>query len=704
MTSSDQQRQTPSAGRPRGSGTAARDGLEGLTADIPASVFALSHEGLILDANECFLQYIGASLADLRGGVVPIHPDDVGSLKAAVGQGQHPAEPVTVEFRLRRRDGEYRWQHGSAGPAAPGPHQSSMSSVVVAFDCHDEKKERDALAGSEARYRALIETMPELVGVVDIVGRGQFRNRAFYEYTGLSEDQALDWWNQGLVLREDVLAVAADWQAKTSRGLPASAEVRVRRHDGEHRWHLVQAAPLDSPRHWVLIATDIHDRKTAEQALRDALAQRDRAAELHQSTEEQLMLLVEASSTLIGSLELEEMMPRILGLSMRLIAADAYALWAVDDDATWRVLTSAGLSPEYLADASVNVRTASTPQSLELMAIEDVRSSPLVEDRTAAYARESIESLLVLPLIVGGVSAGTLTFYYRRRHAFSDSDIRVSTALANLTASAIQLARLNENNARLYREAELIADDLRKANSVKDEFLGMVSHELKTPITMILGGSDVLTRFDAQINPADRATALRDIHESARRLGQLVDNLLNLSRLEVGKLADLEPVLIRYEVERVVAEYRVREPDRNFAVFMEPGTTPVIAEPTIVRQVLENLISNAVKYSPPRTPIEVAAQRHGHEVILSILDRGVGITEDEAERVFEPFYRSERTSRVASGAGIGLTVCRRLIEAQGGRISAAPREGGGSVFSITLSVDLAVDAIDPDLRTDGGEP
>jgi PAS domain S-box-containing protein len=668
---------------------------------IPASVFALSPDALIVDANECFLQYVGASLADVRAGLIPIHPDDIQSLQQALALGQQPADLVSVEFRLRRQDGAYRWQRGSARTAsAPDPSRS----VVVAFDFHDEKRARDALAASEARYRALIEAMPELVGVVDIVGRGHFRNRAFYEYTGLTDDQALDWWNQGLVLREDVLAVADEWQAKTSRGLPASAEVRVRRRDGEHRWHLVQAAPLDSLRHWVLIATDIHDRKIAEQALLDALAQRDHTAELHRSTEEQLMLLVEASSTLIESLELEEMIPRILGLSMRLIAADAYALWAADGDTHWRVLTSAGLSPEYLAEASVASATVMTPRDLELMAIEDVRASPLLAERIPAYDRESIVSLLVLPLVVGGVSAGTLTFYYRQRHTFSDSDLRVSTALANLTASAMQLARLNDNNERLYRDAARIADDLRKANSVKDEFLGMVSHELKTPITMILGGSDVLSRFDAQINPADRATALRDIHESARRLGQLVDNLLNLSRLEVGKLVDLEPVLIRYEVERVVAEYRTREPDRRFTMALETGATPVIAEPTIVRQVLENLISNAVKYSPPGAPIDVATQRHEHELILSVLDRGVGITEEESELVFEPFYRSERTSRVASGAGIGLTVCRRLIEAQGGHIWAAPRDGGGSVFSITLSVDLAVDAVDPDLGADDGEP
>ena len=119
--------------------------------------------------------------------------------------------------------------------------------------------------------------------------------------------------------------------------------------------------------------------------------------------------------------------------------------------------------------------------------------------------------------------------------------------------------------------------------------------------------------------------------------------------------------------------------------------SPVNADPTNFQHVLENLLSNAVKYSPPGSPIDLVMERREDELVISVLDRGKGITNEEATRIFEPFYRSKRTSHVTAGAGVGLAVCRRLAEAQGGRIWAQPREGGGSAFSIALPVDTGAE-------------
>ena len=175
----------------------------------------------------------------------------------------------------------------------------------------------------------------------------------------------------------------------------------------------------------------------------------------------------------------------------------------------------------------------------------------------------------MLPLSVGGENTGTLTFYYRTPRAFGDAEVRIATALANLTASALGLARLHRGERQIREGLEKANDqlvsltqELREANAVKDEFLGMVSHELKTPITMILGGSEVLWKYGDLVSAEDRVAALSDINESAKRLSQLIDNLLLLSRLEVGGQIELEPILVRYEIERVVANYRKREPNR----------------------------------------------------------------------------------------------------------------------------------------------
>ena len=533
---------------------------------------------------------------------------------------------------------------------------------------------------SDEPYHSLIDAIPALVAVLDATGKSLYRNRSFYEYSGFTDEQALDWWNEGLVLREDVSAAAPDWRRAAAAGRPTQAEMRVRRSDGAYRWHLVRAVPIASLEQWLLVATDIHDRKVAEVELTAALASKDEAVRQHRAAEEQLTLLVEASSALVGSLELDEMAPRILRISARLIAADAYALWSLADDRReWRMLTSSGLSSEYLASASLISVDDIAPLD-DAIIVEDVEQAPLVTNRLRLYRQAGIRSLLVLPLTIDGAVAGTLTFYYMERHHFSAAELRIGTALANLTASAMRLTRLRG-------EQEQIAADLREANAVKDEFLGMVSHELKTPITTILGMADVLAKHGDRISAADRDASLGDIRENATRLHQLIDNLLLLSRLDVGQQLEVEPILVRYEIHKIVADYQSRERDRRFNVHIDPTISPVSAEATNLRQVLQNLLSNALKYSPPGTPIDVTTERRGPDLVVSVLDRGSGIASDEIESIFDPFYRSARTSRAASGAGVGLTVCRRLVEAHGGRIWAAPREGGGSIFSISLPVD-----------------
>jgi PAS domain S-box-containing protein len=537
------------------------------------------------------------------------------------------------------------------------------------------------LITTDDQYHMLTDAIPALVGIVDRDGKSLYRNRSFYEYTGFTEEQALDWWNAGLVLQEDILTIAQEWQRAVANGRQAEAEIRVRGRDGNYRWHIVRAVPLPIESRWLLIATDIHDRKVAEEELKVALTEKDEAVRLHRAVEEQLTLLIEASSGLIGSLKLEEMAPRILRISVRLISADAYALWKLDDDGKhWRMLTAEGLPEAYLGASALIPVTDDTATTADTMVVRDVKSEGALAERQAFYERFGIKSILVLPLSIAGKNTGTLTFYYMKPHDFTEGELRVGTALANLTASAIGLARLTEQQEHTTRE-------LREANSVKDEFLGMVSHELKTPLTMILGASDILTKHGDRIEAADRTASLQDINENARRLSQLVDNLLLLSRLEAGGQIETEPILVRHEIQNVVAEYRRRHPDREFTVTIDPTISPVSADPTNLRHILQNLLGNAVKYSPPGSPIDVTTAREGSDLIVSVLDRGSGISPDEIQLLFDPFYRSERNSKTASGAGVGLTVCRRLIEAQGGRIWAQPREGGGAGFSIALPVD-----------------
>ena len=169
---------------------------------------------------------------------------------------------------------------------------------------------------------------------------------------------------------------------------------------------------------------------------------------------------------------------------------------------------------------------------------------------------------------------------------------------------------------------------------------------------------------------------------------RLVEDLLVLSRLELGQQVVLEPVMAQRVVEKVLAGMGPTQGNRSMQMQIEPDLPPIAAEPTFMEQVLRNLLNNSDKYSPPGSPIEVkVASTPDGEVEISVLDRGVGIAPEEVERIFEPFYRAPGTARTKGGMGIGLTVCRRLTEAQSGRIWARPRPGGGVEIGFTLQQD-----------------
>ena len=218
-----------------------------------------------------------------------------------------------------------------------------------------------------------------------------------------------------------------------------------------------------------------------------------------------------------------------------------------------------------------------------------------------------------------------------------------------------------------------------------EAFVGALSHELRTPVTTILGGTKVLRhRHDL---PAEvRRELYADIEAESERLYRLVEDMMVLARFERNHLTGLadEPLLLQRILPGLVASEKVRWPGRQFSLDIPADLITVRGEHTYVEQVVRNLLGNAAKYSPVESGIEVRAEQGHDDVTVRVLDRGPGFAPEEAERLFEPYYRSPEVVGVAIGAGIGLSVSRRLVEAMGGRIWARPREGGGSEFGFAL--------------------
>jgi signal transduction histidine kinase len=213
----------------------------------------------------------------------------------------------------------------------------------------------------------------------------------------------------------------------------------------------------------------------------------------------------------------------------------------------------------------------------------------------------------------------------------------------------------------------------------------MLSHELRTPVTAIYGGSQVLRRDN--VDEATRQEIIADIISESERLERLVENLLVLARAERHVVVGgRDPVLIRPILTRVAAEKRRRWPGSVLEVEVEPGVPPVVGDDASVELILRNLISNALKYGPGGGTITIAVGRAGDEVEVRVSDEGGGIDAADPMRLFDLFYRSDDARRKAQGAGIGLFVVRALVESAGGRVWATNRPTGGAEFGFGLPV------------------
>ena len=224
----------------------------------------------------------------------------------------------------------------------------------------------------------------------------------------------------------------------------------------------------------------------------------------------------------------------------------------------------------------------------------------------------------------------------------------------------------------------------RRGQALRETFLSLLSHELRTPVTTIYAAAAVLTRPGRTLKPELAAEILADVAAEANRLYRLVEDLMVLAKFDEGIELGSQPVLLQHLVPAVVGSETGRWPAVEFSWQAAPNLATVGGDETAIAQVVRNLLSNAAKYSPAGGRVEVAIRGVSDGVEVAVRDEGPGLGPGEAEKVFDPFYRSPSTAGLASGAGIGLYVSRRLVEAMGGRIAANSPDGGGSEFAFVL--------------------
>ena len=290
-----------------------------------------------------------------------------------------------------------------------------------------------------------------------------------------------------------------------------------------------------------------------------------------------------------------------------------------------------------------------------------------------------IETLLTVPIAAGGRSLGVLKAVNARKGHFDSGDLRFATILGSRIGSVIESSRARERERALVQR-------LREADHTKSEFVSMLAHELKGPMTSVIGFTRVLDEQWSTLEEDRRGRIVDMVSKEVGRLARLVDDLLDLSRIDAGTLIyDMEPVDVR-EIVRSVMTVHTSLSSRHSLIDSIPlGFPKVLGDPDRIRQVLLNLLTNAVKHSPDNSTVEITGCELADGWIeIGVKDEGIGIRGADQKRLFSKFVDLAKPKWVQKGTGLGLYITKGIAEAHGGQIRVDSEEGRGSTFSFTL--------------------
>ena len=295
-----------------------------------------------------------------------------------------------------------------------------------------------------------------------------------------------------------------------------------------------------------------------------------------------------------------------------------------------------------------------------------------------------IKNLLAVPLTTGGHAIGVLQAINTTKNHFDQEDVRFATVLGGRIGSSIESNRARERERALVRK-------LREADHTKSDFISMLAHELNGPMTSIVGFGQVLReQFDTL--PEDRRARMLDlVTKEVDRLGRLVDDLLDLSRMEAGTLRyDVVPVELGEILDSILDVHTSLSREHEIVYDLPPELPKVTGDSDRIKQVLLNLLSNATRYSPAATRVEVRAKEvtvdDRRMLRISVRDHGIGLTEDEMKRLFTKFVKLSKPDWATKGTGLGLYITKGIVEAHGGELIVESEKGKGSTFHFTLPI------------------
>jgi PAS domain S-box-containing protein len=667
--------------------------LRTLVDATPECVKVVAADGTLLEMNAAGLEMVEASSKDAVAGRCVydlIAPEDRAAFRE-FNERICKGERGSLEFEIIGLGGTRRAMETTAVPLTA--RDGSIHQLAITREVTHRRRAEAALVQSEAMFRQLAETLPQIIWTTGADGEASYFNPRWYDYTGLPAGSfERDAWRE-CMHPEDRQAALDAWVQSFARGNPYQCEVRLRDgRTGAYRWHLARSVPVRDETgavvRWIGSSTDIDDQKRAERTSR---------------------FIAAASRTLATLVDYQTALQRVAELAVPDFA-DWCAVDMAEENGCLRRLALCHADPgkvqlAFDLERRYPPRQPSEQGAQRVLKTGQPEMTPEIPDalieqvahdaeHLAAIRTLGLRSYISVPLIGGGRTIGVITFIATddSGRRYDEQDLSVAQELAYRAGIAIE-------NARLY-------SDLQQAARQKDEFLAVLAHELRNPLAPIRTALQLVAVAGDDAARRNRACTVMD--RQLRHMVRLVDDLLDVSRITRGRIElQKQPAELAAILQNAIETSRPTIEGNGHELTVTFPRDPVVvhADPTRLAQVFSNLLNNAAKYTPRGGHIVVAAESTDGGVAVRVQDSGIGIPEEMLDHVFDMFVQVDRSfERSSGGLGIGLTLVKRLVEMHGGTVEARSEgPGAGTEFVVRLPT-VACDAKHETERAHGRLP
>ncbi len=640
-----------------------------------------------------FYNMVGTTVEEMGGYEVSVsdylqefvHPEDVNIVSTAIQEAlQYPdAENFRghIEYRLIHKDGQLR-HVATDYRLTIDDDKKPIGGFGSFLDITERKKSEEIVRLAQQRAQTILDSVTVPMVITRLSDNHlTFVNRPAIEVTQFKYEDVIDRPSPDFYYNlDDRKKFISELRAK---GNVADMVVQLRRQNGEPFWALLSARLFDYQNEASIVSTfmDITDRIRAQEAVAK------RAAELQ--------TVAEVSTTTATTLEPDRLLQAVVDITKERFDLYHAHVYLVDEKWSTLILAAGAGEVGRRLVAEEHFISMDTDKSLvaravrerQAIIVNDVRSEP---DFLSNPSLPETRAEMAVPMIVGDQVLGVFDVQSANLNGFSKEDASIYTTLASQIAIALQ-------NARLYVEQSATVAQLRELDRLKSSFLANMSHELRTPLNSILGFADViLEELDGPLTDYMN-NDLRLIQKNGQHLLHLINDVLDMAKIEAGRM-NLNPEKFRiYEVlDEVTSITSTLASEKNLSLFIDEGSdqeAEIYADHTRLRQVMINLVNNAIKFTETGKIAVKVTSIEGARVLISVTDTGIGISADKLEAVFQEFTQVDTSStRKAGGTGLGLPISRRLVEMHGGRLWAESTgvNGEGSTFFVELPIEARI--------------